>query len=74
MWIDRLKFNMFRIFENKTREERLCEKYSRLMQRAYKIAPIDKEKSDQLNSRAKKIMAELKRMNCSLVETRSETA
>lgn len=71
---DRLKISMFRIFENKTREERLCEKYSRLMQRAYKIALIDKEKSDQLNSRARKIMAELKRMNCSLIDVRRETA
>ncbi|SDS04827.1 Lacal_2735 family protein [Gramella sp. MAR_2010_147] len=65
---------MFRIFENKSREERLCEKYSRLMHRSYKIAPINKEKSDQLNSRARKILAELRRMNCSLVETRSEFA
>ena len=67
-----MKFTMFRIFENKTREERLCEKYSRLMQRAYKVALIDKEKSDQLNSRAKKILAELRRMNCSLVEPKGE--
>ncbi|SDR70701.1 hypothetical protein SAMN04488552_0621 [Christiangramia echinicola] len=71
---DRLKFNMFRIFEIKTREERLCEKYSRLMQRAYKIALFDKEKSDRLNSRAKKIMAELRRMNCNLIEPKGETA
>ena len=65
---------MFRIFENKSREERLCEKYSRLMQRAYKTALIDKEKSDQINLRARKILAELRRMNCSLVESRNETA
>ncbi|QYA27130.1 Lacal_2735 family protein [Gramella sp. MT6] len=65
---------MFRIFENKTREERLCDKYSRLMQRSYKIALIDKEKSDRLNDRARKILAELKRMKCDLVETRNETA
>ena len=65
---------MFRIFENKSREELLCQKYSRLMQRAYKIALFDKEKSDQLNNRAKKILAELRRMNCNLVETRNETA
>lgn len=65
---------MFRIFENKTREERLCEKYTNLMQRAYKIALFDKEKSDKLNARAKKILAELRRMNCKLVEPRSETA
>lgn len=65
---------MFRIFENKTKEERLCDKYKQLMQRAYKIALIDKEKSDKLNSRAEKIMAELKRMNCSLVESNNGTA
>lgn len=72
--MNRLKIAMFRIFENKTREERLCEKYSRLMHRAYKIALIDKEKSDRLNFRARKILAELRRMNCGLVEVRSETA
>ena len=65
---------MFRIFDNKTREERLCEKYSRLMHRSYKLALTDKEKSDQLNNRAKKILAELRRMDCDLVETRSEVA
>ena len=70
----RLIFIMFRIFENKTREERLCEKYTLLMQQAYKIALIDKEKSDKLNYKARKILAELRRMNCSLIETRHETA
>ncbi len=68
-----IKYYMFRIFENKSKEERLCEKYSRLMQRAYKVALIDKEQSDKLNIRAKKILAELRRMDCSMVETRSET-
>ncbi|MCM8569129.1 Lacal_2735 family protein [Gramella jeungdoensis] len=61
---------MFRIFENKTREERLCEKYSRLMQRAYKLALTDKEQSDRLNSRAKKILDELHRMDCQLVDSK----
>lgn len=65
---------MFRIFENKTREEKLCEKYTCLMQKAYRIALFDKEKSDKLNARAKKILAELRRMNCKLVEPKSETA
>lgn len=60
---------MFRIFENKTREERLCEKYSRLMQRAYKVALTDKEQSDRLNYRAKKILDELHRMDCQLVDS-----
>ncbi len=46
-----------------TEEERLCKKYSALMERAFKIALIDKEKSDNLNARAKKILAQLKRMN-----------
>ena len=61
------------MFENKSKEELLCQKYSRLMQRAYKIALIDKKKSDQINNRAKKILAELRRMNCELVETKSGT-
>lgn len=63
---------MFRIFDNKTREERLCDKYKRLMQRAYKMALIDKDKSDQLNSRAQKILAELRRMDCDQVEPSRE--
>ncbi|TBW26526.1 Lacal_2735 family protein [Gramella sp. KN1008] len=61
---------MFRIFDNKTREERLCAKYSMLMERAYKLALIDKEQSDKLNSRAKKILAELRRMDCQLVDSK----
>lgn len=59
---------MFRIFENKTREQLLCEKYSRLMQRSYKLAILDKEKSDKLNQRAVKILEELRRMQCDLID------
>ncbi|GGG33872.1 hypothetical protein GCM10011532_16940 [Christiangramia forsetii] len=44
------------------------------MHRAYKIALIDKEKSDQLNNRARKILAELRRMNCDMIEAKRETA
>ena len=44
------------------------------MQRAYKIALFDKKKSDQLNNRAKKILAELRRLNCDLIEPKGETA
>lgn len=47
----------------KTEEERLCTKYTELMQKAYKTALFDKEKSDKLNARAKKIKAQLKKMN-----------
>lgn len=46
-----------------TEEERLCKKYTALMERAFKIALIDKEKSDRINASAKKILAQLKRMN-----------
>lgn len=59
---------MFRIFENKTREQLLCEKYSRLMERSYKLAILDKEKSDKLNQRAVKILEELRRMQCDLID------
>jgi len=47
----------------KTEEERLCQKYTALMEKAFKVALIDKEKSDKINARAKKIMVQLKRMN-----------
>ncbi|APU69035.1 hypothetical protein GRFL_2311 [Christiangramia flava JLT2011] len=38
------------------------------MQRSYKLALIDKERSDQLNDRARKILAELRRMNCEFID------
>jgi len=44
-------------------EERLRHEFSRLMSRAFKMALVDKEKSDRLNARAKKILKQLKRMN-----------
>ncbi len=47
----------------KTEEERLCQKYTALMEKAFKVALIDKERSDKINARAKKIMLQLKRMN-----------
>ncbi|MCM4158041.1 Lacal_2735 family protein [Gramella sp. AN32] len=59
---------MFRIFENKSREELLCEKYSRLMFRSYKAALLNKEESEKLHERACKIKQELQRMQCSLMD------
>ncbi len=49
------------IFKNE--EERLCHQYQALMQKAFKIALIDKEKSDKINARARKIMQHLKKIN-----------
>lgn len=49
------------LYRNK--EERLRHEFSKLMSRAFKMALVDKEKSDKLNARAKKILKELKRMN-----------
>ena len=43
--------------------ERLSHEFSKLMSRAFKMALVDKEKSDKLNARAKKILKQLKRMN-----------
>ncbi|MUP44238.1 Lacal_2735 family protein [Gramella sp. BOM4] len=60
---------MFRISENKTKEERLCEKYCRLMERSYKIALTDKDKSDQLNQRARNILEELKKMDSQRIDS-----
>ncbi|TDN87246.1 hypothetical protein DET49_113107 [Salegentibacter sp. 24] len=53
---------MFKIFETKSTEEHLSDKYQYLMHKAYKLALTDKEESDRLNARAKKILMELKRM------------
>ena len=47
----------------KTEEERLCQKYTSLMEKAFKTALFDKEKSDKINARAKKILEQLKRKN-----------
>ncbi|MCP9198383.1 Lacal_2735 family protein [Gramella sp. GC03-9] len=60
---------MFRISENKTKEERLCEKYSRLMERSYKLALTDKSKSDQLNQRARNILEELQKMDSQRIDS-----
>lgn len=54
---------MFKIFETRTREECMCDKYTQLMHRAYRLALTDKEESDRLNEKAKKILSELRRMN-----------
>ncbi|SHF47897.1 hypothetical protein SAMN05444483_101264 [Salegentibacter echinorum] len=59
---------MFKIFESKTKEECMCDKYTHLMHKAYKLALYDKEESDRLNARAKKIMRELRRMEYSEIE------
>lgn len=63
------KFNvMFESILYKNEEERLCNLYQKLMNRSYKIALFDKEKSDKLNARAKKIMAHLRKNNSKLIE------
>lgn len=49
------------LFRNE--EDRLSHKYTQLMNRAYNLALVDKEKSDKINERAQKILEQLKRMN-----------
>ena len=46
----------------------MCEKYTQLMHRAYKLALVDKERSDRINAKAKKILSELRRMHYPEVE------
>ena len=55
-----------RMFGNllyRNEEERLSHEFSKLMNRSFKMALVDKEKSDRLNARAKKILKQLKRKN-----------
>ncbi|MGY5847086.1 Lacal_2735 family protein [Salegentibacter sp. HM20] len=59
---------MFKIFETRTKEECMCDKYSQLMHRAYKVALTDKEESDRLNAKAKKILEELRRMRYNKID------
>lgn len=47
----------------RSEEDRLSLKYTQLMQRAYNLALVDKEKSDKINERAQKIKEQLRRMN-----------
>lgn len=62
---------MFKIFENRTKEECMCDKYTQLMHRAYKLALTDKEESDRLNAKAIKILDELQRMNYQKIDPSS---
>ncbi|MFD1095164.1 Lacal_2735 family protein [Salegentibacter chungangensis] len=61
--------DMFKLFENKTKEECMCDKYTQLMHRAYKLALVDKEESDRVNAKAKKILRELRRMNYDKIDS-----
>lgn len=47
----------------RSEEDRLSLKYTQLMNRAYNLALVDKEKSDKINERARKILQQLRRMN-----------
>ena len=55
MWLENLIY--------RSEEERLCQKYTRLMNRAYKIALTDKRRSDKINASAQKILEHLRRIN-----------
>lgn len=46
----------------KSEEDRLSQKYTQLMNRAFNLAPVDKVKSDKLNDRAQKILQQLRKM------------
>ncbi|MAN25888.1 MAG: hypothetical protein CMH15_00260 [Mesonia sp.] len=53
---------MFRWNKNNDRIQRLKEKYTRLMRKAYEIAPKNKRKSDYFNQEARQILQELRRL------------
>ncbi len=50
-------------FLYKSEEDRLSQKYTQLMNRAFELALVDKEKSDKVNERAQKILQQLRRMH-----------
>ncbi|MBZ9728801.1 Lacal_2735 family protein [Salegentibacter sp. JZCK2] len=60
---------MFKIFETRSTEECLCDKYKHLMHKAYKLALTDKEESDRLNAKAKTILKELRRMQYDKIDS-----
>ncbi len=47
----------------RSEEDRLSHKYTQLMNLAYHLALVDKEKSDKMNERAQKILIQLRNMN-----------
>lgn len=47
------------MFHDKSKREKLKERYCRLMRKAYEIAPKNKAKSDKLNQEAQKIKKQL---------------
>ncbi|MBQ0737985.1 Lacal_2735 family protein [Mesonia mobilis] len=53
---------MFSWKKNNDRIQKLREKYSRLMRKAYEIAPKNKQKSDYLNREARQILQELRKL------------
>lgn len=53
---------MFSWKKNNDRIQKLKERYTRLMRRAYEIAPKNKKKSDYLNQEARQILHELRRL------------
>lgn len=53
---------MFRLFEPRSSLDRLREKYTFLMRRAYELALVDKSKSDLVNDKACKILQEIRHM------------
>ena len=53
---------MFSWKKNNDRIQKLREKYSRLMRRAYEIAPKNKQKSVYLNREARQILQELRKL------------
>ena len=53
---------MFRLFEPRTTLDKLREKYTFLMRRAYELALVDKTRSDLLNDKACKILREIRSM------------
>lgn len=53
----------------KTKEEKLCQKYSSLMNRAFQAALTNKRKSDELNARAKKVLEELRSLDYKDLDT-----
>ena len=53
----------------KSKEERLVQKYSNLMYRAFQAALTNKGRSDELNARAKEVLEELRSLNYKDLDT-----
>jgi|AntDeeMinimDraft_4_1070355.scaffolds.fasta_scaffold14481_1 thiamine biosynthesis lipoprotein ApbE len=52
-----------KFWKSKSKKQKLCERYKKLMGKAYKVARNDRQKSEQIHERADEVLYEIKCLN-----------